>query len=137
MEDDYENPMQPLDGTFPAGKTNVGGPRGSCGADTVDSSDVEEASPVFHIILSNLKFYELGSTSDDTPIKPRSTQPGRLGPVPAISKKEVSMLAWIFAQLLHQMSRRNASKYVTRNAHLFKIKTTMLVFCQNKNLIII
>lgn len=80
IEDDYDLHMQPLDGTFPEGMKSIGGPRGSCGADTGNPPDVEKANPDAHVIFSNLKFGELGSTFDGTPIKPGPTPPG---PVPS------------------------------------------------------
>ena len=60
--DDHYSNMLWLDSTYPPEKTDFGGPRGECAADSGVPSDVETNNADAQVIYSNIKFGPINST---------------------------------------------------------------------------
>ena len=60
--DDHAARMIWLDATDPPGKTDFGGPRGPCPADSGRPADVEREHPGAHVIFSDIKLGDFGTT---------------------------------------------------------------------------
>ena len=81
LTDDQDDHMLWLDSNFPANKTTPGGPRGSCGTDTGVPAEVEQDAADAYVLISNIKFGEIGSTFSGTPVPPSPPSPG---PTPSV-----------------------------------------------------
>ena len=65
--DDHAADMLWLDSTYPKDKTGPGGPRGTCPTSSGVPADVENKYPDSHVIFSNIKIGEFGSTYSGGP----------------------------------------------------------------------
>jgi cellulose 1,4-beta-cellobiosidase len=65
--DDHEANMLWLDSTDPPTKTTIGGPRGTCPTTGGKPADVEKNHPDAHVIFSDIKVGDIGSTYNGGP----------------------------------------------------------------------
>ena len=82
INDDSKNHMLWLDSNFPTDKTTPGGPRGTCATDSGAPADVEQNAADAYVMISNIKFGEIGSTFTGTPVGP-TPGPTPPGPTPS------------------------------------------------------
>ena len=71
--DDHAANMLWLDSTYPVTKTTPGGPRGSCATTSGAPKDVEAQHPDAHVLFSNVRWGEIGSTFAGSPTPPGPT----------------------------------------------------------------
>jgi len=63
--DDHDANMLWLDSTYPTDKTSWGGPRGTCDINSGKPSDVENQFPDSHVMYSDIRVGDIGSTYGD------------------------------------------------------------------------